>query len=215
MTFIIRIHFALLLLSSLLFTGCVTHINTDITQNAPPAEKFSAFNHFELQSITLVPPFAGQEANERALLKIQENVSLTMKPLVAGWNETGATSAPARTLVITPVVTEIKFINATARVWAGAFAGSSAVILQVKITEKETGRVVATPIFFARAAAMGGAWTFGVTDNLMLTRIAGRLTDYLSANYDSAVGGPTGKELEKKESALLNPLSSQPEPVHA
>jgi hypothetical protein len=39
---------------------------------------------------------------------------------------------------------------------------------------------------------MGGAFTFGVTDNIMLTRIAGRLTDYLIGNYEHAVGGGTG-----------------------
>ena len=53
-------------------------------------------------------------------------------------------------------------------------------------------------MFYARAAAMGGAWTFGTTDNLMLTRIAERLTDYIAANYDAAVGGPTGQDPEKK-----------------
>jgi hypothetical protein len=41
---------------------------------------------------------------------------------------------------------------------------------------------------------MGGAWTFGSTDNAMLVRIANRLTDYLAANYASPVGGPTGAE---------------------
>jgi len=57
--------------------------------------------------------------------------------------------------------------------------------------------VIASPLFFARAAAMGGRWTFGVTDNLMLTRVADRFTDYLAANYATAVGGPTGAEPRK------------------
>jgi hypothetical protein len=183
------------LLAVLLLSGCVTRITTDITQNPPPEEKFSGFTRFELAKIELVPPYAGQEANERALVKIQENVSLKADPLVKGWIEAGASSAIARTLVITPVVTEIKFIGGGTRFWVGAMAGSSAVILKVTITEKETGKIVATPMFYARAAAMGGAWTFGSTDNLMLVRVAGRFTDYLSANYASAVGGRTGAEL--------------------
>lgn len=198
MTYPTRIVRILPLLSSLLLAGCVTHINTDLTQNPPPEEKFSSFNRIELKPVTLVPPYAGQEANEQSLVKIQENVSLKMQPLLAKWNEAGDATATPRTLVITPVITEIKFINAAARVWAGAFAGSSAVIMKVQITEKETGRSIANPVFFSRAAAMGGAWTFGTTDNLMLVRIAGRLTDYLSANYGAAVGGPTGQDTGKK-----------------
>ncbi|HEX2861265.1 MAG TPA: hypothetical protein VHN79_06480 [Lacunisphaera sp.] len=183
------------LLLTALLAGCVTRINTDVIQNPPPAEKFSAFNRFEMAKVELVPPYAGQEANERALLKIQENLSYKGDPLLQGWNDAGRDAAVARTLVITPVVTEIKFIGGGARTFAGAFAGSSAVILKVTITEKETGRILATPLFYARAAAMGGAWTFGATDNLMLVRVAGRLTDYLSANYAVAVGGRTGAEL--------------------
>ena len=183
---------------SLLLSGCVTHITTDLTENPPPAEKFSSFNHIELLPVELVSPYKGQDANERALLKIQENVTFKMAPLLPKWNESAAATVPSKTLVITPVITEIKFINGAARFWAGAFAGSSAAIMKVQIVEKETGRTIAAPIFYARAAAMGGAWTFGATDNLMLTRIAGRLTDYLANNYGAAVGGPTGQDPEKK-----------------
>ena len=181
-------------LLSLVLGGCVTHIKTDVTQNPPPAEKFSGFTHFEMSKIALQPPYAGQEANEKALVKIQENVSGKMTPLLEAWNSRATAGAPTRTLLIEPVIPEIKFINGTSRFWGGALAGSSAVILKAKITEKETGRVIATPEFYARAAAMGGAWSVGGTDNAMLTRVANRLTDYLQANYDQAVGGPTGAE---------------------
>lgn len=177
-----------------LLTGCVTHITTDITQNPPPAEKLSGFTKFEMAKVALVAPYAGQKSNERALAKIQENVTLRMDPMLATWTTAGATATSTRTLVITPVVAEIKFISGGSRFWAGAFAGSSAIILTAKITEKETGKVVANPTFYAHAAAMGGAWTFGATDNLMLARIAGRLTGYLEANYPAAVGGPSGAD---------------------
>lgn len=179
---------------TLLLGGCVTHITTDVTQNPPPVEKFSDFTKFEIEALTMVPPYAGQEANEVAMKKIQANVSQKATPLFEGWNATGAGKTPARTLLVKPVITEIKFISGGKRFWAGAMAGSSAIILNAKITEKETGKVIATPQFYARAAAMGGAWTIGSTDNVMLLRIANRLTDYLAANYDEAKGGPSGAE---------------------
>lgn len=179
---------------ALLLTSCVTKIAPTLIQNPPPAEKLSAFTHFELHSISLVAPYAGQEANERALKKIQENFSLRAEPLIRSWNEGGASSAAPRTLVIKPVISEIKFISGGARVWAGAFAGSSAVIAHIELIDKETGQRIAYPEFYARAAAMGGAWTFGSTDNIMLVRIANRMADYLSANYASAIGSPTGAD---------------------
>lgn len=191
----IRIPSSLLLLAAaLFFGGCATHIKTDVTQNPPPAEKFSAFTRFEMAKLSLVPPYAGQQANEVALKKIQENVSLKADPLLQGWNAAGAAATPARTLAITPVVTEIKFISGGKRFWAGAMAGSSAVILKATFTDKETGKVIAAPIFYARANAWGGAYSIGSTDNVMLVRIAGRLTDYLATNYAAAVGGPSGAE---------------------
>ncbi|HEY4245286.1 MAG TPA: hypothetical protein VGM64_00445 [Lacunisphaera sp.] len=194
---VLKIKCPLILAITLFLAGCMTHITTDITRNPPPTEKFSAFNHIDLLPVTLAAPYQGQDANKKALAKIQENITATMTPLLSKWNEPGSMPGPSRTLVITPVITEIKFINATARVWSGALSGSSAIIVKVRISEKETGHTIGEPIFYARAAAMGGAWTFGSTDNLMLSRIASRLTDYLADNYATAVGGPTGQDAKK------------------
>lgn len=175
----------------LIATGCATHIKVDDTRNPAPKEAFNAFTRFEVQKVTLAPAYAGQEANERAWKKIQENVDTNLGDTVSAWNKAGE-GKPVRTLVVAPQITEVKFINGNARFWAGAMAGSSAVVMRVTITEKETGLVIATPVFYARASAMGGTWTFGATDNIMLTRIAGNFTDYLKNNYPAAVGGPTG-----------------------
>lgn len=192
-----RLLLPLLFLAALLAAGCVTHIKTDATQNPPPAEKFANFTRFEMPKIALVAPYAGQEPNERALVKIQANVDQRMTSALQTWNGAAPAGAPVRTLRIEATIPEIKFINATSRVFAGALAGSSAVILRAKITEQETGKVIAEPLFYARAAAMGGAYSMGGSDNAMLVRIANRLTDYLLANYSQAVGGVTGAEPAK------------------
>lgn len=141
-------------------------------------------------------PFASQDANEAAKRKIQENVDARLVPLIAAWNRIGA-DQPARTLVVEPAITEIKFINGTARFWAGAMAGSSMVVIKTLFTEKETGRLVAEPEFYARAAAMAGAWSIGGADNAMLVRAANRVSDYVSGNYDAAIGGVTGADVQE------------------
>jgi hypothetical protein len=191
---------AILLLSlGLACGGCATQVKSTVVntaRNPAPAEKFADFSRFELAPIALLAPYAGQEGNEAAKKKIQENVDARLVALLASWNQVGG-SKPARTLVIEPTITEIKFINGTARFWAGAMAGSSIVVLEARITEKETGRVIAKPEFYARAAAMAGAWSIGGADNAMLTRIANRLSDYVTANYNAAVGGVTGADIEE------------------
>jgi hypothetical protein len=182
-----------LAIMALFFSACATQIRTSVTSNPPPAEAFSNFTAFEMKPAVLAPAYADNATNQKALAKIQENLSAGMDPALNSWNQAGATKGGAkRTLMIEPVVAEIKFIGGAARFWAGAMAGSSAVIARATITEKETGKVIATPEFYAVAGAWGGGWTIGGTDNMMLSRIAQQLTNYLVTNYASAVGGPTG-----------------------
>jgi hypothetical protein len=132
-------------------TGALAAGNTHATLNPPPVVKFSAFTRFEITKLVLVPPYAGQKANERALLKIQEHVSEKTGPLLNEWNKAGASAAAPRTLLITPVVSTIKFINGGVRFWAGGMAGNSHVTIKVKISEKETGAEIASPMFYTSA----------------------------------------------------------------
>ncbi len=182
-----------LLLGLSVYTGCATKISATAEENPPPAEPLSAFTRFEVKPITMGAPYTGQEANEKALVKIQENFDLRVNPLLASWNTRKDDAMQPRTLRIEPYLQDIKFVNATARVWAGAMAGSSAVVLRIRLIDAERNVEIAHPEFFQRAAAMGGAWTFGSTDNNMLVRITELASNYLMNNYASAVGGPTGK----------------------
>lgn len=177
----------------LLAVGCATDIAASRTFNPPPTEPFSAFGSFELQPATIAPEAHQGAANERAFTKIQENLELNVGRVLQTW-ETARDSAGTRTLVITPHVRELKFVSAGARVFGGAMRGSSAVVLELTLTDQATGEVVAEPEFFQRAAAMGGNWSVGGTDNHMLARITQVAAQYLENNYAKAVGGPTGSE---------------------
>ena len=179
--------------ASLFVSGCATRFKPESSYNPPPAENFSNFTAFEIMPVGIAPKYADSGANQKALAKIQEHVGVNILPLLDTWNQNGANKGgPARTLVIAPTVTDIKFISGFARVMVGPLAGSSAVILDVTITEKETGKVIATPEFYEVAKAQTGAWTFGAADNLMLVNIANRVTEYLIKNYPAAIGGPSG-----------------------
>jgi len=182
----------------LILGGCATHISTDVTQNPPPAQKLSDFNHFELEPVILAPAYQASDANHQAMAKIQQNLLERMNPVLAKWNQSGdQAGGPRRTLLIEPEIEEIKFLNATVRVWTGALSGSSAVLMHVRLMDKDNGREIAAPVFYARAAAMSGAWTFGVMDNMMLVRITDTVSAYLQNNYSQAVGGPTGQDPRK------------------
>jgi len=57
-----------------------------------------------------------------------------------------------------------------------------------------SGKVIAEPVFYQRASAMGAAYSFGATDRDMLNRISDLIVSYANRNYPQAVGGPTGLE---------------------
>ena len=97
----------------------------------------------------------------------------------------------ARTLRIEPTIRHIRYVSGGARFWGGAFAGGSAVLLTVKLSDVATGEVIAEPEFYQHANKMGAAWSFGATDKAMLVRVASMISDYLQKNYQQAVGGST------------------------
>lgn len=161
--------------------------------NPAPAEALSAFARFELKPATLAPDYAGQKANDKALESYERNLQDRVGAWVA---EQNAKPAPddARTLVIEPRIEKVRFISGGVRVFAGALAGSSRVLVTLKLVDKATGETVAAPEFYQHAKGMAGAYTFGAADNSMLIRVAQMSLDYLKANQDQAVGAPTGWE---------------------
>ena len=167
--------------------ACVTHIHADVIDNPPPQEALSSFQHFRLSPVVAVSKEASQQS--AAMAKISMNTQMRLGSTLIGWENK---SQSGRTLKVEPRITELKFVSGTKRFFAGDFAGSSAVVMHVRLVDADTGKVIGDPEFYQRAAAEGGTWSFGGTDNGMLARIATVAQQYLRRNYSSAVGGPTG-----------------------
>ncbi len=173
----------------LALAGCTTNIHPTLTENPPPAQKFSAFQCFELAR--LAPGDEKVAKQQAAMGKIQENIDASLQPELEQWNQrTCRSDAENRTLLIEPTVSELKFVGAGTRVWVGALGGSSAVLMHARFSDKRSGTVIATPEFYSKSSAMAGAYSFGVNDNAMLVRIAKAFSAYVVNNYNSAVGGP-------------------------
>jgi len=162
------------------------------TTNPPPSKAFAAYGTFELRPVELDKADAGQKGKDQAGAKLQEQVNALVAPIVDDWNKKPPVDG-APQLVIEPRIDSIKKVGGATRFWVGAFAGDSHVTMHVRFVEQPGDIVIAEPEFFQRAAAMSGAWTVGAQDNDMLHRVAQLIADYMRANYDSAVGGRTGR----------------------
>ena len=168
--------------------GCASKIKASTTQNPPPAQAFSAYGRIDVKPVVFTQGYKG---NAAALAKIAANPEKDLSPSLERWN---SRPANGRTLTIQPVVEELSFKSSTKRVFLGPLAGSSGVLMRVTVRD-DSGKVIATPEFFQRANAMSGGFTLGTVDNLMLTRVANLASGYVIANYDKAVGGPTGADV--------------------
>lgn len=169
-----------------LTTGCATtNIGPPSEAPAPAITKLSAFDMVVLRKAIIAPAYADHPANQKALVKIDENLQKEFSvvfPSISMIDPNAAAPTKAGTLVIEPKIQKIKFIGGAARFWSGAMSGSSAVLMQVTFIDAATKKVIASPTFFQRAAAYGAAWSFGATDRDMLVRIAQVATSYAREN---------------------------------
>lgn len=170
-----------------LLHGCATKIKASSLTNPAPSQAFSHYGRIDVRPVVFA---AGYKGNQAAMGKIAENFNKDLAPSLLKWN---SVQPNGRTLTVEPVVEQISFKSSTKRVFLGPFAGSSGVLLRVTYRD-QNGKVVAEPQFFQRAGAMSGGFTLGVQDNLMLTRVAKLASSYTIANYERAVGGPTGAD---------------------
>jgi len=176
-----------------LFAGCATHVKKPTSeQNPPPLETFSQFSTFELKAINTTEGCDKQHGADVALRSIQERMKSRLDYTLASWNAANAKAATPRKLIIEPICSDAKLVGTNARIWGGALAGSSAIVMKVRYIDASTKKIIAEPMFYQRANAMGAAWSFGATDREMLTRIVDLMVDYTMNNYHAAVGGPTG-----------------------
>jgi hypothetical protein len=169
-------------------------IRASSTTNPPPSEALGQFDRYELKPATLAPDYAEHPANKEALVAFQRNLDERVGAWVTEQNAVAAKNTPARTLVIEPTIEKIRFISGGKRFWAGAFAGSSQLLVKLKLTDAATGTVIAEPEFYQHAKGMAGAWTFGAADNTMLVRTASLARNYLQGNHATAQGSTTGWE---------------------
>lgn len=167
--------------------------------NPPPVAPLSGYQTYDLKPLLVSDELKASETELKATAKIQEHIDAQLTPVVSGWEKKMAEGqATGRTLVIEPSVEDLRFIGGGKRFFAGAFAGKSHVVMKLKITEQPGDKVIAEPEFYQHSSAMAGAWTMGANDNNMLQRVVELAAEYLSANYQTAIGGKSGREeLEK------------------
>ncbi|MCP3892918.1 MAG: hypothetical protein GY702_29180 [Desulfobulbaceae bacterium] len=103
-------------------------------------------------------------------------------------SETYSKVAPAKvdeqysepdTLLIKIKVADMRIASTSARIWGGAFAGSSYMHMNVQFVEAVSGQLIHEKFFSSTNNAMAAAWTFGSNDRSLPVDLAKIVADYI------------------------------------
>jgi hypothetical protein len=152
----------------------------------PTKVKFGEFKRAELKLTALPEKFRNNKGNQEHAKRIDEMLLAGLKPLFPELTVVpagGDFSKPAeRTLQISPNIKEIRLVSVGSRVWLGAMAGGSDLVMQVVYRDSSTGEVIADPDFWKGNNAWAGGWSFGSSDNQIRDGIVNSIVNYTSGN---------------------------------
>ncbi len=194
-----------LLVGVALLTGCASNKSESAAaapqeQPAAPAKKgdrsnyaanptkvrFGEFKRAELKPVSLSEKDAKNKGNQEHARRINEMLQAGLKPLFPELTvlAPGAdfSKSTERTLQITPTVKEIRLVSVGSRVWLGAMAGGSDLVMHVDYADSSTGEVIANPDFWKGNNAWSGGWSFGSTDNQVRDGIVQTIVNYTAGN---------------------------------
>ena len=87
-----------------------------------------------------------------------------------------------RTLQISPELNTIHVVSTGARVWLGAMAGGSDLVMHVDYRDSSTGEIIANPDFWKGNNAWAGGWSVGAADNQIRDAIVHSIVNYTQGN---------------------------------
>lgn len=151
-------------------------------RNPQPTEALKNFQRFEHRPVAVVPALAKKGDADTARIHLQANMAIRSIERTKVWNEASAGESP-RTLVIEPIIEQVRFVTPGKRVFIGVLWGSSYVDLKLRLTDAATGQVIGEPHFYQRAGAGAAGWGMGVVDRAMLVRVTNMVDAYLRDNY--------------------------------
>lgn len=149
----------------------------------PSKVKFGEFKAVELKPCTLDPK-EDNDGNRKSAAKIDEmlaaglrNIWPDLKLVPAGGD---FSKGDQRTLQICPQITHIRLVSVGARIWVGAMAGGSDLVMHVDYRDSSNGQIVANPDFWKGNSAWSGGW--GSKDNQIRDAAVAQIVGYSTAN---------------------------------
>ena len=147
-------------------------------REAPLARKYDkiVFQKFEYDpKIEADYPGAVAECENSVLTAVKsKKIFNSIAKGTAGAKKTGV-------LLVRAKVTNLRIVSSTARMWGGAFAGSSDMSLEMKLVDAATGQVVREKQLSTANNPWGAAWAAGSSDKTLPSDLGKMAAEYIAA----------------------------------
>jgi curli biogenesis system outer membrane secretion channel CsgG len=157
---------------AIILAGYLTACGGQSTQSETPetADPFAndALLGKAYKNIVVAPFDASDEVKQDYAEALDESHSTLMAALIkqGRFQQVGKalSGAPDDTLIVQTKVPEMRIVSGAARFWGGAFAGSSNMVMDVKLVDALTQAVVREKRIESGNNAFAAAWTYGSSD---------------------------------------------------
>jgi len=148
------------------------------SREVPLTKKYDkiVFQKFEYDpKIEADYPGAVAECENSALTAVKsKKIFNSIAKGTAGAKKTGV-------LLVRTKVTNLRIVSSTARMWGGAFAGSSDMSMEMKLIDASTGQVVREKQLSTANNPWGAAWTAGSSDKTLPSDLGKMVAEYIAA----------------------------------
>jgi hypothetical protein len=158
------------------------------TQSETPATAEPFANDAPLDaaytSIVVAPFDASDEVKENYSDDLDKSHSALMAALIkqGRFQQVGKSlkGSPDGCLIVETEVPEMRIVSGAARFWGGAFAGSSNMVMNLKLVDAKTQTVVREKHLESGNNAFAAAWTYGSSDRSLPTDMGNIVASYLA-----------------------------------
>jgi hypothetical protein len=84
-----------------------------------------------------------------------------------------------QTLLVQPKLLTLRIVSGAARFWGGAFAGKSDMIVEIKITDATSGKIVHEKVLSTANNPFAATWTWGSSDRSLPVDMGKIISEYI------------------------------------
>lgn len=172
-----------------LFFGCATGDQAaapDETARAalePPLEK--RYANIVFHDIDTTPQIKADYPGAMEQLQVSAISTLMTRNAYDRVERKGQAQYEGPTLYVKVTVPEMRMVGTAARMWGGAFAGSSRMNLEIRLIDGATGDVVREHRLESANNAFAASWTGGASDQSLPSDMGKILAEYILATVPS------------------------------